>query len=487
MTQKSATPMPTTPTGLLRDGQWQEASDKSTFTVYDPATESPVAEVAHATTDDIDAAIAGAAAGFRVWRDTDAWTRSATLRRAAELIRDRAAAIATVMTTEQGKPLAEAKAETLAAADQYDWYADEARRVYGRIVDGHGPGRNILVRREPVGVVGAFSTWNFPALLASRKIAPALAAGCAVIVVPAEEAPLTTLAIVQALVDAGVPAGVLQTLSGDGPAISDRLIGSPVVRKISLTGSVHVGQAVLRAAAEHIKDVVLELGGHAPVLVFADADLEVAAKACVAAKFRNAGQVCASPSRFYVEHSVVEEFTKHFLEATASLVVGDGRSPTTNVGPLTNARRLAAAESLVADATEAGATLAAGGHRSRGFDVGHFFEPTVLLDVPQTAAVMHDEPFAPVAPLTAFNDFDHAIELANSTEFGLASYLFTRDLETALAASERIEAGMVGVNHMAIATAEAPFGGVKKSGFGREGGAEGILDYTAVKYVSIAR
>lgn len=487
MTQQVGTPLPTTPTRLLRDGHWVDAAGAATFPVFDPATETQVTSVAKAGTEDVDAAIDGADRGFRVWRTTDAWTRSATLRRAADLIRERADTIATIMTTEQGKPLAESKAETLAAADQYDWYADEARRIYGRIVDGHGPGRNILVRREPVGVVGAFSTWNFPALLASRKIAPALAAGCAVIVVPAEESPLTTLAIVQALVDAGVPAGVLQTLTGDGATISNQLIASPVVRKISLTGSVPVGQAVLHAAADHIKDVVLELGGHAPVLVFGDADLQSAAKACVASKFRNAGQVCASPSRFYVQDNAIEEFTRHFIEAASSLVVGDGRNATTDVGPLTNARRLAAAESLVADATASGATLAVGGHRTAGFDVGHFFDPTVLVDVPPDAAIMRDEPFAPVAPLTAFGDLDQAIELANSTEFGLASYLFTRDLETALAASERIEAGMVAVNHMALATAEAPFGGVKKSGFGREGGAEGILDYTNAKYVSIAR
>lgn len=487
MTQHVPGIISTTPNRLLREGQWVDASDKATFTVYDPATEMRVADVAKATVDDIDAAIEVAERGFRQWRATDAWTRSSTLRRAADLIRQRVDEIALVMTTEQGKPLAEARGETLATADQYDWYADEARRIYGRIVDGHGPGRNIFVRHEPVGVVAAFSTWNFPALLASRKIAPALAAGCAVIVTPAEETPLTTLAIVQALVDAGVPAGVIQTLTGDAAMISNRLISSPEVRKISLTGSVPVGKAILRAAAEHIKDVVLELGGHAPVLVFADADLKSAAQMCVAAKFRNAGQVCASPSRFYVQRDAMGEFADHFLAATSALVVGDGRSPETNVGPLTNARRLAAAESLVADATQAGATVVAGGHRSPGFDVGHYYQPTVLVDVPGTAAIMHDEPFAPVAPLTSFASIDEAIELANSTEFGLASYLFTRDLETAFAASEQIEAGMVGVNHMAIATAEAPFGGVKKSGFGREGGAEGILDYTTVKYVSVAR
>ncbi|MGC4933406.1 NAD-dependent succinate-semialdehyde dehydrogenase [Gordonia sp. DT30] len=473
-------------TDLLRDGQWVAASDNGTFAVVDPATETLVADVARATPDDVEAAIAGARKGFDRWRDTDAWERSAVLRRAAGLIRERVEEIAALMTAEQGKPLGEARGETLAAADQYDWYADEARRIYGRIVDGHGPGKNIYVRREPVGVVAAFSTWNFPALLASRKIAPALAAGCAVIVVPAEETPLTTLAVVGALVDAGVPAGVVQTLTGDGAQISEQLVASPVIRKVSLTGSVPVGRAVLRAAAENITDVVLELGGHAPVLVFADADIEQAATACVAAKFRNAGQVCASPSRFFVQEDAFAEFIDHFVTATRALVVGDGRDPRTNVGPLTNSRRIDAAEALIADATRAGASVAVGGHRAPGFEKGHFFSPTVLADVPHTAAIMRDEPFAPVAPLTSFRTFEEAIELANSTEFGLASYVFTSDLNTAMSASRSIEAGMVAVNHMALATAEAPFGGVKKSGFGREGGAEGVADYTTVKYVSVA-
>lgn len=478
--------MTSIPTGLLRDGEWHDASDGSRYPVIDPATWQEIAQVAAATDSDIDAAIASAVLGLQRWRSTDAWTRSAVLRRTAELMRERVETIAWTMTSEQGKPLAESRSETLATADQFDWYADEARRIYGRIVDGHGPGSRIFVRREPVGVVAAFSTWNFPALLAGRKIAPALAAGCSVIVAPAEETPLTALLIVQALVDAGLPAGAISTLTGDIAHVSDRLLAAPEVRKISLTGSVPVGRAILRAAVDGIKDVSLELGGHAPVLVFADADLAGAARACVAAKFRNAGQVCASPSRFFVERAALEEFTAHFVAAARELRLGDGHQDGTDVGPLTNDRRLAAAEQLVADAVEAGATVRLGGRRSDTMAVGHFFEPTVLTDVPDTALIMTEEPFVPVAPLTPFDTLDEVLARANAVDFGLASYVFTNDLTTAFAASDGLEVGMVAVNHMAIATAEAPFGGVKKSGFGREGGAEGILDYTTAKFVSVA-
>lgn len=481
-----STPLETTPTQLLREGTWVDAEDGETYDVIDPATEQPIAGVAVATAGDVDAAIASAVGGFALWRSTDPWARSAVLRRAADLLRERADTLAWIMTSEQGKPLAEARAETLATADQYDWYADEARRIYGRIVDGHGPGSRIFVRREPIGVVAAFSTWNFPALLVSRKIAPALAAGCAVISVPAEEAPLTTLAIAQALMDAGLPAGVLSTLTGDPAMISDRLVTHPDVRKISLTGSVPVGQTILRSAAAGIKDVSMELGGHAPVLVFADADLQAAVKACVASKFRNAGQVCASPSRFYVQDEAVAEFTDRFVATARELTVGDGREAGTDVGPLSNMRRLEAAEALIADARSHGATVLHGGDRPENFSVGHYFSPTVLAGVPDGAAIMRDEPFAPVAPIASFSTLDEVLRRANAVEYGLASYVFTRDLDLAFAASDGLEVGMVAVNHTAIATAEAPFGGVKKSGFGREGGSEGILDYTVAKFVSVA-
>jgi succinate-semialdehyde dehydrogenase/glutarate-semialdehyde dehydrogenase len=470
---------------LFLDGDWTDSSDGATTDVLDPATEELYGTIARATESDIDAALVSAQSGLALWRATDAWTRSARIRRVAELLREWAPAAAFVMTSEQGKPLAEAEAEWNAAADQFDWYADEARRIYGRTVDGHSTDVRITVRREPVGVVAAFASWNFPALLPARKMAPALAAGCSVIVKPAEEAPFSTLLLAEACRQAGIPAGVVTMLTGSSTKISERLIASMTVRKISLTGSVPVGRILLGLAATNITEVSMELGGHAPVLVFPDADIPTAARLCVAGKYRNAGQVCASPSRFLVHESVQEEFTREFIAAASSLVVGDGRDPATQVGPLTNRRRLEAAEGLVLDAVAGGASVRVGGYRDERFDRGFFFTPTVLTDVAEDSIVMREEPFAPVAPITPFRDLDDALRIANAVDYGLASYVFTNDLRTAFLASEGIEAGMVGVNNLGIATAEAPFGGVKLSGFGREGGSEGIMHYTHAKYVNM--
>ena len=474
------------PHGLFIDGQWRPGAGGREIDVDDPATEKLFVRIAVAEQSDVDDALDSAARGFAEWRRVDAWTRSATLRRVADILRSWTPDMAAVLTAEQGKPLAEAASEIGAAADQFDWYADESRRIYGRLVDGHSMGNRLMVKREPVGVVAAFTAWNFPALLASRKIAPALAAGCSVIVKPAEEAPVTTLLLASACAEAGVPDGVVSMLTGEPAAISERLIRSDVVRKVSLTGSVPVGQTLLRAAADGIKSVSMELGGHAPVLVFADADVDAAAAACAQSKFRNAGQVCASPSRFLVAEPVADEFTWRFAAAAGALRVGDGRDPDTQVGPLTNARRLEAAERLVEDAVHHGAAVATGGGRDASKQRGYFFSPTVLTGVTTDMEIMHEEPFAPVAPITRFGDIDEALALANSTSLGLASFVFTRDLTTAWRASDGLDAGMVGVNTMLIATAEAPFGGVKQSGFGREGGTEGIQDYTVAKYINMA-
>ncbi len=474
------------PSQLFIDGVWRNSGDSADDAVIDPATEEVIARVSRATESDIDDALASADRGFRLWRNTDAWTRSRVLRRVADILREWASEAALVMTSEQGKPLAEAQAEWMATADQFDWYADEARRIYGRTVDGHSTSNRILVVREPIGVVAAFSAWNFPALLPARKIAPALAAGCSIIVKPASEAPLSTLLIAEACLQAGVPAGVVTMVTGSSGLISERLIASPTVRKISLTGSVPVGRVLLHAAAERITHVSMELGGHAPVLVFADADIAAAARACVASKFRNAGQVCASPSRFIVHESVQDEFIAEFVAATDSLQVGNGRDPQTHVGPLTSLKRIQAAEELISDAVSGGAVVAAGGGRDPRFEKGFYFQPTVLTGVQPDRLIMREEPFAPVAPITPFADLEQALEIANSTEFGLASYLFTRDLGTAFAASAGLEAGMVGVNTMSLATAEAPFGGIKASGYGREGGTEGVMDYTVAKYINMA-
>src|SRR5690554_459060 len=474
------------PGRLYINGKWRDSSDGAVIDVIDPANEEHYGTIAVATDADIDDALASAARGLKVWRNTDAWTRSASIRRIADLLREWAPQAALVMTSEQGKPLAEAEAEWNATADQFDWYADEARRIYGRTVDGHSTANRIFVRREPIGVVAAFASWNFPALLPARKMGPALAAGCSIIVKPAQEAPFSTLLLAEACAQAGIPAGVVTMLTGRSKQISERLIASDHVRKVSLTGSVPVGRTLLHAAAETVTSVSMELGGHAPVLVFADADVEAAARACVGAKFRNGGQVCASPSRFIVQESAQESFAAAFVAASASLKVGDGRDPSTNVGPLNSLKRVEAAQGLIEDAVSGGARVEVGGGRDPHFTKGFYFQPTVLTDVAADSLIMHEEPFAPVAPITTFTDLEHGLEIANSTDFGLASYVFTRDLRTAFLASEGIEAGMVGVNHLAIATAEAPFGGVKQSGYGREGGAEGVLDYTVAKYVNMA-
>ena len=474
-----------TPNQMYIDGRWAPASDGATLDLVDPATEEVVDTVPVATEGDLDEALAAADRGWRAWREQDAWTRSAAVRRAGEWIREHADEVAAVLTEEQGKPLPEARGEVGAAADQFDWYADEARRIYGRVVDGHSRDHRLLVLRQPVGPVAGFSPWNFPALLSARKIAPAVAAGCSIVIKPAVEAPRTTMMLARACHEARIPAGVVNVVTGRSSMICRKLLSSPVIRKVSLTGSVPVGQEILRQAAEGIKTVSMELGGHSPVLVFPDADVEAAAELCARGKYRNNGQVCIAASRFYVHEDVVARFTARFVEVTASLKLGDGRQPGVDVGPLANRRRLEATEELVQDALERGAALAYGGHRPEGMARGFYFVPTVLTNVDTSMRLMTEEPFCPIAPITTFGDLDEVIEKANATEFGLAAYVFTTSTRTAFLAAERLEVGMVGVNNLVIATAEAPFGGVKLSGYGREGGTEGIEAYTVAKYVNI--
>lgn len=471
--------------GLYIQGRWRPAEDGGTREVLDPATEEVVGWLPVATRADLDAALQAAADGFAQWRRTSPWERSALLHRAAALIRERVDAIARLMSIETGKPLLQARGETLDAADQFDWYAGETQRIYGESLQGRVPEVRLQVRWQPVGVVAAFTAWNFPALLPSRKIAAALGAGCSIIVKPASEAAGSCMAVVQALHDAGVPAGVVNLVTGDSGFISEHLLGSPVVAKVTLTGSTSVGRRMLQLAAEGIKRVSMELGGHAPVLVFEDADLDLAAEQCARFKYRNCGQVCASPSRFFVHESLYGAFVERFAAVARSLKVGPGLDPATEVGPMANRRGLAHARRLIDDALSCGARLVAGGDRPAHLpgDKGFFIAPTALADVPQAARIMHDEPFAPVAPIAPFASFDEAIALANATPYGLASYLFTRSLKTATLASEAIDAGMVGINDLAIACAEMPFGGVKESGMGREGGSQGIRDYLEAKYI----
>lgn len=471
--------------GLYVAGQWRAASDGAVREVIDPSNEEVVGWIPVATAADLDAALEAARVAFAAWRQVSPWERAAMLRRTAALMRERVEAIATLMSTETGKPIAQARGELSDAADQFDWYAGETQRVYGHTLQARPADVRLQVRFEPVGVVAAFTAWNFPALLPARKIAAALAAGCAIVVKPASEAPGSCMAIVQALHDAGAPAGLVNLVTGDSSFISTHLLRSPVVAKVTLTGSTAVGKRMLAQAAEGVKRVSMELGGHAPVLVFEDTDVMHAAEQCARFKFRNCGQVCASPSRFYVHESIYDRFCARFAEVASSLHVGPGLDPQTEVGPMANRRGLLNTRRLIDDAMAHGASLLCGGGRPSQIpgDKGHYLSPTVLADVPTQARVMHEEPFGPVAPIAPFATFDEAIKLANGTPYGLASYLFSNDARTIALASEAIEAGMVGVNDLAIAAAELPFGGVKESGMGREGGALGLRDYLEAKMI----
>ncbi|GAA3875115.1 NAD-dependent succinate-semialdehyde dehydrogenase [Leifsonia kafniensis] len=469
---------------MLIDGTWTASSTLRTQDVINPADGAVVSTIPVASVEDLDRALAAASRGAAVWKATTPWERSAVLRRTARILAERHEDIARVLTTEQGKTLAEARLEVGAAIDQFDWYADEAKRIYGRSVGSAQADLRLLVVREPVGAVAAFTPWNFPALLPARKLAPALAAGCSIILKPAEEAPSAALELARALTDAGLPDGVLGVVLGDPAQISAHLLSSPVIKKLSLTGSVQVGRHLMKAAADNITNVSMELGGHAPVLVFADADPIAAARMCAIGKFRNAGQVCVAPTRFYVHDSIAEAFIAEFIAVAAALRVGPGLDEGSQVGPLTSERRLVAVEELVADAVAHGATVAVGGARIPELP-GSFYSPTVLLDVPDDAAIMQTEPFGPVAPISTFSSFGEAIERANSTPYGLAGYLFTNDLTTATRASEELEVGMVGVNSFSVSLAQVPFSGVNLSGIGAENGTEALDSYLHSKTIAL--
>ncbi|RFU47602.1 NAD-dependent succinate-semialdehyde dehydrogenase [Paraburkholderia sp. DHOC27] len=469
--------------GLFIDGEWRGARSGATMPVLNPFDGAPLGEIPSASSADLDDALAALQRGFRVWRAVSGWDRAALLRRMADEIRRRAEDGARRMTLETGKPLAESKGEFNAMADQFDWYAGEACRVFGHTLDGRDAASRLQVRFDPVGPVAAFTAWNFPGLLPARKIAPALAAGCSIVIKPSEEAPSATYVIVEAAQAAGLPSGILNVVTGDPPAISTHLIASSIIRKVSVTGSVPVGKQILRLCADGIKRVSMELGGHAPVIVFEDADPVAAGTLCARTKFRNAGQVCISPSRFYVHQNVKAAFEQAMSEVANGLRIGNGLEAETEFGPMANERGRARALTLVDDAVNKGATLRAGGRIPGQFKSGFFFQPTILADVPEHADIMTTEPFAPVAPIATFTAFDEVIERANNVPFGLAAYVFTHSLSTAMRASEALESGMVGVNDMLLAAAEIPFGGAKESGLGREGGQLGMRDYLEPKYI----
>lgn len=473
-----------TDTRLLIDGQWVDAASGKKIAVHNPATGQVIGHVAHASIPDLDRALAAAQKGFEVWRDTPAHDRAAAMRRAAGLLRERADQIASLLTQEQGKPLAEAKGEVLAGAGIIEWFADEALRLYGRIV----PARRLdvlqQVVKEPVGPVAAFTPWNFPVNQIVRKISAALSTGCSFLCKAPEETPASPAALFQCFVDAGVPAGVIGLVYGDPAEISAYLIPHPVIRKVTFTGSTPVGKQLAALAGLHMKRCTMELGGHAPVIVAEDADVELAVKSAGASKFRNAGQVCISPTRFLVHSSVREAFTQGLLKQAESLKVANGLDDGTQMGPLANPRRVSAMKALVADAQAQGAQVLTGG--TAFGDGGNFFAPTVLADVPLQADVFNNEPFGPVVAMRSFDRIEEAIAEANRLPFGLASYAFTRSLKTAHLLSRRVEAGMLWINQPAVASAEMPFGGIKDSGYGSEGGPEALDAYLVPKAVSIA-
>jgi succinate-semialdehyde dehydrogenase/glutarate-semialdehyde dehydrogenase len=470
-------------TRLLIAGVWSDAASGKTLDVINPATGQPIGKVAHAGIADLDRALAAAQKGFEVWRRTPAAERAAIMRKAAGLLRERAESLARLMTLEQGKPLFEAKVELMSAADIIEWFADEGMRVYGRVVPARNPNAQQLVIKDPVGPVAAFTPWNFPVNQVVRKLSAALASGCSFLVKAPEETPASPAGLLQAFVDAGVPAGAVGLVYGNPAEISEYLIKHPVIRKVTFTGSTPVGKQLAALAGAHMKRATMELGGHAPVIVAADADLALAAKIIASAKFRNAGQVCISPTRFLVHNTIRDDFAQAFVAVAEKLKIGDGLAEGTTLGPLANTRRVAAMERIVADAREAGAKIATGGERI-GTE-GNFFAPTVLTDVPLNAAVFNDEPFGPIAAIRGFDTLDEAIAEANRLPFGLASYAFTRSLANVHQLTQRIEAGMLFINQAALVPADMPFGGVKDSGYGSEGGPEALEAYLQSKSVTV--
>lgn len=473
--------LPYPDTQLFIGGKWRDGRG-GTLAVLNPATEDRIGHVSMAALADLDDAAAAAQAGFAQWSSISAYERGKLMRMAADLLRARAGDIAVLMANEQGKPTAQAKSEVLAGADIIDWFAEEGRRAYGQIVPSRAPSVLQLVVREPVGPVAAFTPWNFPINQAVRKVSAALAAGCSVILKGPEETPASVAQLVRSFADAGLPAGVLNLVFGVPAEVSGYLIPHPAIRKITFTGSTPVGKHLAALAGQHMKRVTMELGGHAPAIVFADADIGRAAEILSTQKYRNAGQVCVSPTRFLIQDAAFDEFSTRFVAAAQAVKVGSGGDPGTQMGPLANERRLVAMQRLVDDAVLKGAQLLAGGHRIG--NRGYFYAPTVLANVPVEALVMNEEPFGPIALLNRFRDLADAAAEANRLPFGLAAYAYTGSQETANKIAAAVEAGMISINHHGIGLPELPFGGVKDSGYGTEGGSDALEAYLNAKLIT---
>ena len=471
--------------GQFINGKWQESSNKETYEVINPATEEVIGNASKASPEDVNKALQSAENGLYIWKNIPAWERSYIIRRIADRIREKKDILAKWMALEVGKPLTEGLAEVNGSADIFEWNAEETKRIYGQTVESRFKDTRVHVYYQPVGVVAALSPWNFPLVLSSRKISTALAAGCSVIIKPDVITPGVIMELVDICRECGVPPGVVNLLSGDPPAIAQQLISSDIIKKISITGSSRVGKLILKQAADKVQRVTMELSGHSPFIVFDDADIQKATDMAISAKFRNNGQVCISPNRFYIQDTKKDEFINLFIEKTKKLKIGNGLDPETQLGPLTTKKRLNEVEELVETTKKEGAKVLLGGKRPSEFNKGFFYEPTVFDDVQDNFTIMKQEPFGPLVPMLSFKSFDEVVERANNHELGLCSYICTNSMEKAHKASELMETGTVAVNTGFVAIAEAPFGGIKQSGYGREGGSMAIKDYLNVKYTHL--
>ena len=470
--------------GLYINNEWVKGEDGS-FEVINPFDESVIGQAPIASTDQVTEAIDASQNALKEWNEMHAWDRAEKLVKIADNLRASLDDIATTISLETGKPVAQAQREINLSIDQFVWFAEQTKRIYGQIIQSRNPNTKVYVEHSPIGTVAAFSSWNFPILLMARKIAPAIAAGCPIILRSTDVAPLTGMKLVQACHDADLPKGLVSFICGSARKLSPRIMNDPRVRKLSLTGSTEVGQKLIEQSAITLKKVTMELGGHAPVIVHADADIENAAKLSTATKFANAGQVCVSPTRFYVHEDKIDEFCEIMVSEVKKLKLGNGLEEGTTMGPLVHGRRREEIENFISKVGEQGGTILTGGKRPEGFDKGYFFEPTVIRDLPKTSFLLCNEIFGPIALVQPFKTLEEVLEKANSTEYALASYVFTQSLELANKTSKGIVAGMVGVNSFALAAAEVPFGGIQASGFGRESGEEGMMEYLNSKIITL--
>ena len=471
--------------GQFIDGKWQPSLSNETYEVLNPATEEVLGNASKASSKDIQKALVSAEKGLEIWRNIDPWKRSQILRKIADLIREKKDNLAKWMTLEVGKPLGEGIAESNAAADIFEWNSEETKRIYGQTVESRNKNTRIHVYYQPVGVVAALVPWNFPLILASRKISTALAAGCSVICKPDIITPGTVMELVDICREAGVPPGAVNLLSGDPPSITNELLESNIIKKVSITGSTRVGKLILKKAADKVQRVTMELSGHSPFIVFDDVDINKVADMAISAKFRNNGQVCISPNRFYIQENKKNEFINAFIDRAKKLKIGNGMDEGVQLGPLTTAKRLSEVEELVEKTKNEGAKVLLGGKRPQGFNKGYFYEPTVFDNVKDNFTIMKQEPFGPLVPMLSFKSFDEVVERANDNDLGLCSYIYTNSMDIANRASELMETGTVAVNTPLVALAEAPFGGIKQTGYGREGGSMAIKDYLNVKYTHL--